>query len=264
MEYKLIAVDLDGTLLGSDRKVSDRNRRAMQDVLSAGKIFTVSTGRPLQGVLGIIDMLDADLPFIIYNGAMALTTKSRRVIYETSLSGELAREAVILGRELGTTLLIWARGELYVSEFNQSVKDYMEIVNYMPKVVDNLEQIAANGVTKVIWRDEPERMAKFQDEIKSRFAGRLNCHLSLPILLEFVDINASKAVAMQKIGEHYEIAQSEMIAVGDSFNDISMIEYARLGVAMGNAPEPIKNIADYVTLSNDEDGVAHVINRFML
>jgi hypothetical protein len=84
------------------------------------------------------------------------------------------------------------------------------------------------------------------------------------MFLEFVDIKASKAIAMAKIGQHYNIKQSEMIAVGDGFNDLSMIEYAGLGVAMGNADNEVKRIADYVTRSNDEDGVAHVINKFIL
>jgi hydroxymethylpyrimidine pyrophosphatase-like HAD family hydrolase len=82
--------------------------------------------------------------------------------------------------------------------------------------------------------------------------------------MEFVDVKASKAIAMEQIGNHYGIKQSQMIAVGDGFNDLSMIEYAGLGVAMANAPEEVKKRADYITLSNEEDGVAHVINKFIL
>ena len=85
--YKLIAVDLDGTLLDDNRQVSPGNRQAIQDILSAGKIFTVSTGRPVQGIKTIADMIDADLPFIVYNGAMVITSKTNQVLYESVLSG---------------------------------------------------------------------------------------------------------------------------------------------------------------------------------
>ena len=89
-------------------------------------------------------------------------------------------------------------------------------------------------------------------------------HTSRPWFLEFVDKHSTKAIAMQKLGEYYKISSEEMIAVGDGFNDLSMIEYAGLGIAMANAEDKIKKSAKYVTLSNDEDGIAHVIYEFIL
>jgi len=262
--YKLVAVDLDGTLLGSDRQVSARNRQAIQDVLNAGKIFSVSTGRPLQGIMDYIDMVGADMPFIIYNGAMAITSKSKQVLYECALPGESAREIVKLGLERGTNVFVYTGGELYVDEINQSVRDYMKIIGIKPIVAEDLCQTAAQGVTKVLYRDAPERIAGMQNVVQPLFESKVNFFISQPNLLEFVNINTSKGVAMQKIGERYNIAQAEMVAIGDSFNDADMIRYAGLGVAMGNAPQEIKDIADAVTSTNDEDGVAEAIYRYMI
>ena len=262
--YRLVAVDLDGTLFNNERHVSARNRQAIEDVLSSGRILTIATGRPLQGVSDIIDMVGADMPFIIYNGAMVITSKTKRVLYESMLSGDLAAEVARLGERLGATVFVYRNGELYVSEINQMVSGYMSAFKIAPIVPDDLLQIAAQGATKVLFRDTPERISKFQEAARPHFEGRLNFFMSQPNILEFVNLNASKGAAMRIIGERYNIAQSEMFAIGDSYNDASMLRYAGLGVAMGNAPAEIKDIADAVTLTNEEDGVAEAIYRYIL
>ena len=132
-----------------------------------------------------------------------------------------------------------------------------------PILIDNLEKIIEKGVTKILWYDEVEKIAQYQKEIGSFLSENVNFHPSRPYFMEFVDKNASKAIAMEKLGQFYGIKQSEMIAVGDGFNDLSMIEYAGLGVAMANSPREVKEKADYITLSNEEDGVAHVIFEFI-
>jgi Cof subfamily protein (haloacid dehalogenase superfamily) len=140
----------------------------------------------------------------------------------------------------------------------------MSFFKIEPIVVDDLAQFAAQGVTKALYRDTPERIAEIQNELYPYFGGKLNYFTSQPNLLEFVNLNTSKGAAMQKIGERYGIAQSEMMAIGDNFNDVEMIRYAALGVAMGNAPQEVKDIADAVTLTNEEDGVAEAIYRYVL
>ena len=262
--YKLVAVDLDGTLLDSSRQVSARNRQAIKDMLDAGRIFSISTGRPLQGITTFIDMIGADLPVIIYNGAMAITSKTKTILHECAMEGAPAEAVVRFGREHGTNVFVYAGGELYVAEINQPVKDYMKVIGIAPNVTHDLSKIAAKGVTKVLFRDTPDKIAALQNAIKPHFEGKVNYFTSWPNLLEFVNINTSKGVAMQKIGEHYGIAQTEMMAIGDSYNDADMIRYAALGVAMGNAPQQIKDIADAVTSTNDEDGVAEAIYRYVL
>ena len=262
--YKLIAVDLDGTLLNSEHQLSGRNRQAILDVVDAGVIFSLSTGRPLQGVAAIIDIFDADLPFTIYNGAMIITSRSNEILFESELDGGLAEEVVRLGQARGTSILLYKDGALYVSEINDTVKRYTSVVGVVPNVPDDLAKFAAQGVTKIVWRDKPARIATLQDEVRPYVEGRINCSSSHPTLLEFFDINSSKGAAMRRIGDIYDIAQSEMMAIGDAYNDISMIEYAALGIAMGNAPQEIKDLADAVTLTNNEDGVAEAIYRFVL
>jgi hypothetical protein len=143
--YSLVAVDLDGTLLNSRHEVSARNRQAILDVVGAGKIFTLSTGRPLQGVTAIIDIFDADLPFIVYNGALVITSKTKRIIHESVLAGGYAEELVKLGLSRGATLLVYKGGTLYVSEINETVKLYTSIVGVVPNIPDDLAKIASDA-----------------------------------------------------------------------------------------------------------------------
>jgi Cof subfamily protein (haloacid dehalogenase superfamily) len=144
------------------------------------------------------------------------------------------------------------------------VEKYKSISGVEPVLAENTRQLAEKGVTKILWSDEVEKIEQYNREVGKHLSDNVNFHPSRPYFLEFVDINASKAIAMERLGEYYGIDRSEMIAVGDGYNDLSMIEYAGLGVAMANSPDYVKEKADYITLSNEEDGVAHVINKFIL
>jgi len=264
VKYKLIAVDVDGTLLDSSNRITEETKKAIELCKEKGVIFTISSGRPIQGVEKLNKILDLDTPFITYNGAMVVMGKSKTILYEQKLSASNANSAIKLGEKWGTTIFVWADNKLYANDINQRTINYSEIANIEPEFVKNLSDITGNGVSKVLWYDEIENINKYLGRVGEFISDDINYHTSKPMFLEFVDKNASKAIAMEKIGDYYNISQKEMIAVGDGLNDISMIEYAGLGVAMGNAHDLVKNKAQYITLSNDQDGVAHVINKFIL
>lgn len=264
MTYKLMAVDIDGTLLNSQGILTEETRKAIISGVEKGLIFTISTGRPLQGVEYFNRLLNLDLPYITYNGAMVIMGKSKEILYEQNLSSEDANHIIDLGKKYGTTIIIWADNKLFVTELTERVQRYKEISNVEPIVINDLQKLVKAGATKILWYDEIEKIEKYHMEVGKYLNDSVNFHTSRPMFLEFVDKKASKAIAMEKLGEHFGIKRGEMIAVGDGYNDLSMIEYAGLGVAMANAKDAIRKKADFITLSNDEDGVAHVINRFIL
>lgn len=113
-----------------------------------------------------------------------------------------------------------------------------------------------------IWLDDPTQIHAYKGDISNHFNGKANVHTSVPKQLEFVHISASKAIALEKINERLGISREEMIAIGDGYNDLSMLRYAGYSVAMGNAPDDIKSVCSYVTLPNTEDGVAMFIEKF--
>lgn len=264
MVYKLMAVDIDGTLLNSRDIITEETKKAVRLGVENGLIFTISSGRSVQGVKKIVEELDVNIPLILYNGAMAMLGKSKEVLYRQNMSPEDTRTVVELGLKYGTTVIVWSDNTLYVNKLNDRVEKYSELNQAEPVLITDMDETVRKGATKVLWYDEVETINRYEKEVGKFLSDSINYHTSKPIFLEFVDKRATKALAMEKIGEHYGIKREEMIAVGDGFNDLSMIEYAGLGVAMGNAPDAIKEKADFITLSNDEDGVAHVIYKFFL
>ena len=263
-QYKLLAVDMDGTLLNSQSEITENTKAALLSAIDAGVIFVISTGRPMCGVEDVNALFPKDLPFIIFNGAMALMGKSRRVLFSKPLGFEYAKEIYNIGVSRDIPVVLWTNGELFVSRNCEAVKNYQKISGVTPRIIDDINAFEGVDVCKMIWIDAPENAAMYQAEMSAYFGGNVNAHTSRPYLLEFVDAGASKALAMEAIGKAYGIDKNEMVAVGDGYNDISMLEYAGLGVAMGNAPDDIKQLCQYVTSSNDDDGIADVIYKYFL
>lgn len=264
MKYKLLAADIDGTLLNNNREITERTKTAIHKAIDRGIVFTISSGRPIQGVEMITRRLEVDIPVITYNGAMIITATGKKVIYNCTMREEDVLLVERLGRERNTTIAIWSDNQLYVNRQDERAAKYSQLSGTQPKLYSDVRELIGKGINKLLWYDEIERINTFEREMHDKVGKSVNFHTSQPFFLEFVDINASKAIALEKLGEFYGINREEMIAVGDGFNDLSMISYAGLGVAMENAPEEIKKQADFVTLSNEENGVAYLIERFIL
>lgn len=144
---------------------------------------------------------------------------------------------------------------------NDRIHEYKKISGVEPLPAD-YNKLLEQGITKILWYDEPERIDEILGELSEDMFSEVTLCKSQPVFLELFNKNVSKAEAIKKIGEYYGIKQEETIAIGDEINDLSMIEYAGLGVAMGNAKEEVKKIANYITDSNDEDGVRKVIEVY--
>jgi Cof subfamily protein (haloacid dehalogenase superfamily) len=262
MKYRLIAADMDGTLLDSRGRITDKTIAAIRRVSEKGVLFTICTGRPIQGVERYYDILDIDSPVITYNGAMIVMGRSHEILYKQDLDPSDARDILHWGNKLKTTVIAWSDNKLYANELNDKVHDYKKLSMVEPLLITDEEELVNNGVTKFLWYDDPEKLRYFQEVLADKLGKGVTYCTSKPVLLEFFNSKVSKAIAMMKIGEHFGINREEMAAIGDGFNDLSMIEYAGLGVAMGNAPDEIKKKAGYVTLSNDEDGIVYFIEEF--
>ncbi|MBA2133274.1 Cof-type HAD-IIB family hydrolase [Capillibacterium thermochitinicola] len=264
MKYKLVAVDVDGTLLDSNSNLTPETIKAIQETIAAGVIVTICTGRPIQGVEPLIEQLGLDLPFITYNGAMIVMGKSRKILYAQTMRGEDVKTVYKLGTNLKTTVVIWADNKLYVQPFGPEATAYSDLSRTKPEPITDLEALIAQGVTKVLFYDTVEAIRHFEKQVAPAVPPTVNYCTSQPFLLEFFDQKVSKANALAQLSAYYGFSREEIIAIGDGFNDLSMIKYAGLGIAMANADAAIKQHADYVTLSNDENGVAHALYRFCL
>jgi len=264
MSYKLVAADMDGTLLNSKDIITKRTQDSIKELVNKGIVFTICTGRPIQGIERYNKILKLDAPFITYNGAMIVESISKDVLFQKNLTNNDAKKIYQLGQELKTTIIIWSNNKLYVNSINKRTQNYKKLSLVEPIIIDDIEKIANDGITKILWYDEVEKIRKYESTVYKEVSDGVNFCTSKPIFLEFFNSSVSKAVALKKIGDLLNIRKEEIIAIGDGFNDLPMLEYAGLGVAMGNAPKKIKERCHFITKSNDDDGVASFIEKHFL
>jgi len=267
MKYKLIASDMDGTLVNSKSELTERTKEAIIKAVDAGVLFVTATGRPFSNVQEVNNLLSKDMPFIVFNGAAAYMGKSEKLLFERFLDFDLATEAFNIGQEKNMSQIIWTGPRLWANRRDDGTNAYHDICKGLDmSIVTDLTTIRdeVEGISKVLWIDHPDNIKLLSVEMCGHFKGRLKCVSSMPHFLEFVSNDAGKGTALAEIGRLFGIDKSEMIAIGDGYNDVCMLEYAGLGVAVANAPDDIKSKCGYITKSNNEDGVAEVIDRFIL
>ena len=258
MNYKLLASDMDGTLLKDDFTMSSRTKKAVRDWLATGLHFVPCTGRPLCGLSSVVPLFEEDTPVIVHHGAMAAMHRSKKLLFCSELEADLVMEVYKLGEERNLPIALYRKDELFFNMDCEPLKQYEEAIGTKGTVasLDEIKNIASKGVVNILWLDYPERIATHQKEMPAHFGDRLNCHASGKWLFEFVAKEATKAAGLDKLIAHLGIRREEVVAVGDSYNDLSMLKYAGFSIAMGNAYDEVKAVCDYVTLSNEEDGVA--------
>jgi len=265
MKYRLVALDMDGTLLTPDKSVTPRTEEVIRRAVKSGVHICLSTGRPLCGVRRYVDQLELTAPAITCNGAAVVEPVTGRIVYRQDLALETVRTIWRLGRRFGTTIVLWSGDRLYVSEINERTEDYKKISGVEPQVIADPDFLAGEGISKMLWYDTPQSIDRFRAMMDEEGGVPGAVYVtSNPAFLEFVDSRVSKAAALERLGEYLGIPREEIMAVGDGENDLSMLRYAGLGVAMANAAQSVREQCDYVTLSNREDGVAAAIEKFCL
>lgn len=264
MAYKLLAADIDGTLITSDKILTEETVRALSKLKECGKFFTLSTGRPVMGVSDYTHLVSDGVPVITYNGAMIIRPDNGEIVYECGLSDESAREVIERGNSLDTIVIVWAKNRLFANKINDKVAEYSKITGEYVNIIDDPDDVIKLGVTKCIWLDSEEKIEEYRNALTVRPIEGTEVCTSTPYLLEFMCQGVSKGTGLERVCEYCDIDISEAVAAGDELNDMSMIKSAGLGVAMGNAHAEVKAAAGFVTLTNDENGLAYAINELML
>lgn len=269
MSYEVIALDMDGTLTNSQKVITDLTRKALIEIQEAGKKVVISTGRPDYSVLPFAKELQMDKHggcIITFNGSRILNVETGEVIYNLPFDQEILKPICQMVKKypdtdiltyFGPNLLSGIKPNKYSEKESWSnqmpilhAPDFPDAEKYAP-----LNCLFASG--------EPDVMLELWDEMALAFGDQLYLYRSEPYFLEIMPPGVDKAFAMEKLVEHLGLTPGEVICVGDGYNDVSMLKYAGLGVAMGNAHPGVQEHADYVTKSNDEDGIHYVVEKFM-
>lgn len=263
MKYKLLVLDLDDTLLGDDLSISQENINAIRRAREEGVAVVLASGRAPIAMKKYFKTLQIQDYGICYNGAMVLELETLKPIFQKNVPLDDAKILFNILKEYDVDIQTYIGNTLYVQEFKSSTEKYCEMTGMVAQVVD-LHKDISQDVVKILVVGEHQYLQKVQQEIEPKVQERLHVFFSKPHYLEFTNIHANKGLAVAHLAKSLGIKREEVICVGDGFNDSYMINYAGLGVAMGNAHEDIKNMADYVTKTNTEHGVAHVIKEFIL
>ncbi len=269
MSIKLIAIDIDGTLLNDDRKITPAVYQALKAAEAQGVRIVLCTGRPLTGVQDLLTELDlfTDNDFVItYNGSLVQKTKDQAIISEFGLSHEDYAFVEMTARQLGVHLHVETQDTMFTA--NRDISPYTVyeafLVNMPLKYRTPEEMTPDLNIIKMMMIDEPALLDSVIPQLPATLTEQYNVVKSAPFFLEVLNKKAHKGAAVKKLAEHLGIDQSEVMAIGDNENDLTMVEYAGIGVAMANATENVRNMADVITASNEEDGVAKVINEYIL
>jgi 5-amino-6-(5-phospho-D-ribitylamino)uracil phosphatase len=243
--YKMIALDMDGTLLNRNQEISEQNRRWIHAAMEAGVKIILATSRPIRGVLQHAKALNLDLPVVVSNGSEVWKSPGElHCRYELD-AGTKERFAEIFHRQRG------------------SFKFYVQVAGGQldHESWDPLKALEMKWLQVAIKTENAGLLNEIYEEVRSwELLHISNSHLTN---IECNPLGRNKGSGLQEVCQLLDIHMDEVIAVGDSLNDISMIRTAGLGIAMGNAQESVKQAADDITLSNEEDGVAAVIQRYL-
>jgi len=264
MSIRLIAMDMDDTLLNENHQISPATKKAIQLAINRGVAVTIATGRMFCSTLPFARDLGINAPLINYNGAMVRDTVSGKTLFHRPIERETAVAVASFFRERGWYLQKHINDLLYVVEMDENVVYYADYARVEAIPLGNDFYSMPEAPTKLLsLADQP-----LLDEIKAETEKRWGDHLCLASsrtrYLEMVDVVVNKGEALAFLAGSLGIAQSEVMAIGDGMNDVAMIEYAGCGVAMGNAKAAVQAAADYVTLDNSQDGVAAAIEKFVL
>ena len=261
---RLIASDMDDTLLNSDTKISEGNAAAIHAAIAKGIIFMIATGRMYVSVKPYADALGLDVPLVTYNGALVKGSKSGRVYYEHPLKLETAREMLAYCKEKGYYIQSYQGDELWVKEATAFSAEYTRISGVPAKPVGEKLYQPDTAPYKLLAMTKSEEFQTVWQDIQQQFEGKVAVTSSRDNFLELMEPGVNKWNAVRAVAELYGIRPEEIMCIGDSNNDLSMIQNAGTGVAVANAKPVIQAAAKIVTASNDEDGVAKVIREFVL
>lgn len=267
MAYEILVLDIDGTLTNSEKLITDKTKEALFALQQRGHKVVLASGRPTPGIMPIAEQIrlkEYGGYILAYNGAKVMNCQTGEVIYQKSLPQESIKDIYDAAKEFKTGLLSYDKDGIITPEEPDEYIRKEAKINHLPiKKVDNFVDYINYPVNKCLLTEDGLYLAEVETELKKRFRGKLNIYRSEPFFLEIMPQNIDKAYSLGKLLEVLGMTKDQMICCGDGYNDLSMIQYAGMGVAMANANDQVKEAADFITLSNDEDGVAHVIQKFM-
>lgn len=255
---------MDDTLLTKDLTISTVNKKIIARMMEQGFNFTVATGRMYISALPYARELNLKIPFITYNGAWIRDIYSDKVYYEENLSAEISHELINMCRENNWHVQNYENDILRVEKENEFSEKYLHVAR-VPLLTEGEEFFKKKKPSqKILIITEKAEWASVSEKIKQRFGQNICVSSSKVQFVECTSPKANKGLALDFLADYLGMKSENVMAIGDAYNDVEMIKYAGVGVAVANAPQEVQAAADFVSLSHSENGVAHAIEKFVL
>ena len=258
---RLIATDLDGTLLNNEHKISDYNKKVISAVNEKGIKVILSTGRPTSAATKFLDDLNIETDMISFNGAM-ITDRKGNILYENNLESSIGKELI----EIAKKYKIYYQGFLgerwNLSDAKSKWLDFYISIAKINNYIVGFDNMKDFSFSKFMFIGENEILKEIAEELDKKLKDKVYYAFSRPVYLEVHSPKVSKANALCFLLNKYDIKKENVMAFGDNNNDIEMLEIAGISVAVDNAENSVKEKAKYITKSNIENGVGYFINEY--
>jgi len=263
---RLLALDLDGTLMDDDMVIrSSRVRWAIAAAQERGVVVTLATGRMFDFVLPFAQDLGITAPLICYQGGLIQSPGSSAPLYRASMEPALVREVLEWQDQRGWHFVLYADDDVFLDERRHPEAFYRDMLGERLIWVDDLFSVLEqHEPVKFIIFVEPHEADHVETDLRRKFGGRMELTRSHALIVEGNPLGVSKGDALRRLAAHLDIPQEQVMAIGDQDNDVPMLAWAGLGVAMGNGSPAIKAVADWIAPPLAEDGAAVAIERFIL
>ena len=268
MDYRLIALDIDGTLTNSKKELTPHTRYALIEAQNKGKKVILASGRHPVGIKQLAHdlMLDRYGGYIMaFNGGKIINCETGETVVSKVFPIEYVPDIVSVLKDSNITINTYDDKRIIsVNKVNDYTDVEKDILKTEMVVVDDFISAIRFDINKILLAGEPDEIDKYQEIFSKRYDGLLDVFKSAPYFLEMMPFGVTKGSMLPMLLEKLDVKREELVAFGDHYNDMTMIGYAGFGVAMGNAVQDLKKIADYVCETNDDDGVAKTIEKYIL
>jgi Cof subfamily protein (haloacid dehalogenase superfamily) len=261
----LVALDLDGTIMGRERSISQRVRYAIKRAIDQGHAVTIATGRGFTPTAHFAQDLGVNVPIICYQGALIQDHRHGRTVHSATIPLEVARDLIAFSQARQLNFQVYMQDDrAYVGEMNPVMARIAELSGIPVTAVGDLAGWLSQPPIKFLFFEQEEAVAELVRDMQAQFDGHLQVVRSWDRLIEATGPGVSKGGALARLAAHLGASRSGTMAVGDQDNDVSMIAWAGLGVAMGNGSPAAKAAADVIAPSLEADGAAWAIERYVL
>lgn len=262
--YQLMAIDIDGTLLDNQSKIRKATCDALQRMKEHGITVTFATGRFYPDAFYFARMLGFSCPMILLHGAL-IQSQDGKILKKHELPPDSVPALIDIAKKEKIPYQIFHEDWLVMEKKTKWNDIYLSFSEIKPVIVPDINEYLKNQKSpfSFIFLGNQQRLARLKRIIEEKLGDSIAIACAHPNLLEIIAPNVSKGTALQELAAMKNILLSQTIAIGDSYNDIQMLKIAGLGVAMGNAPQEVKAVADYITKDNDNDGIAYFVSKYL-